>query len=661
MTTQTGGIKVRILGDDSDLENKLASSTKRLVKWGAAAAAAATTGVAVVTKHAIQSAKEIDNLSRLIGISSEEFRKQAFAARTAGIEQDKLADIYKDVNDKIGDFLQNQAGPLKDYFENIAPLVGQTADEFRGLAGPEALQKYVDGLEAANLSQEDMTFYMEAIASDATLLIPLLRNSGAEMARLSDDAERLGVALSETDTQNLVQAGRSVSELGALASSAANVFASELAPVITEVAENLQEQFLAAGSSTEETIREVARTVADVFAEMLEHSAVAVGFIENNSDIAKFGLLGYMLLGKKGALLGSVVGSMFEGVEKNLKQAGLKNSEALDPINIQIEKIHTAMDNLSAMADLSDFIGGGSGAGRDAIAEQYTVLQLNLSDLQAQLKEGTPAFEEYNEMFVKGEEASTSLSDAMLLVAASIREARAAQDEGPIMGVEPEEPDLGPMVDPGKDPILEAEQARLDALLDAYEQYGRARIGSGEDFSKTELEKAQEFADQMVKIDEARFGNQVRGASSFFGDLSSLMDTESRALFEIGKVAAISQATADGISAGVSSFKFGASIGGPLLGAAFAAASATATGVQIAALANTNFGSRGATAAPTPSVSIPDAGGAVAQGQQAETEQNSTIFVENIDDDSLLSGSMVRKLIEKINELHADGTKVVLT
>ena len=66
-------------------------------------------------------------------------------------------------------------------------------------------------------------------------------------------------------------------------------------------------------------------------------------------------------------------------------------------------------------------------------------------------------------------------------------------------------------------------------------------------------------------------------ASSIFGNLSSLMNTESRKMFEIGKAASIAGAIVDGIAAVQGAYKQGAKIGGPPLGAAFAASAAVAT------------------------------------------------------------------------------------
>ena len=146
---------------------------------------------------AMQYAQEIENLARLSGTGVERFQEMAFAANKFGVQQDKLADILKDTNDKLGDFFQTGAGPMADFFENIAPKVGVTADSFRKLSGPDALQLYVDSLQKAGLSQSEMTFYMEALASDSALLTPLLADNGAEMERLGGKARALGIVLDE--------------------------------------------------------------------------------------------------------------------------------------------------------------------------------------------------------------------------------------------------------------------------------------------------------------------------------------------------------------------------------------------------------------------------------------------------------------------------------
>jgi hypothetical protein len=191
------------LGFDAD-ESKVRSfdGAVRSLTIGLTAAVGAMTAAAGaglrLASFTANSAREIDNMARVANAGTTEFQRFAAAATQVGIEQGKLSDILKDVNDRVGDFNTTGGGPMADFFENIAPQIGITADAFRDLSGPEALQLYYNSLEQAGLSQQEMTFYLEAMASDATALIPLLANNGEALRRLGDDAELLGGILDES-------------------------------------------------------------------------------------------------------------------------------------------------------------------------------------------------------------------------------------------------------------------------------------------------------------------------------------------------------------------------------------------------------------------------------------------------------------------------------
>jgi hypothetical protein len=150
-----------------------------------------------------------------------------------------MADILKDVNDRIGDFIETEGGPMADFFENIAPKVGVTADEFERLSGPEALQLFVSSLEKANLSQADMTFYMEAMASDMTALLPLLKDGGAGMDELADRAERLGIVLDTDQTSAIKEMNGALSLVRATFDGIINQVTAHLAPIVKEIADDL--------------------------------------------------------------------------------------------------------------------------------------------------------------------------------------------------------------------------------------------------------------------------------------------------------------------------------------------------------------------------------------------------------------------------------------
>lgn len=186
-------------------------------------------------KESALATAQMGKLAQLSGASAEEFQGWAFAAKSVGIEQDKLGDIFKDVQDKVGDFLQTGGGTLADFFENIAPKVGVTAEQFRNLSGPEALGLYVSSLEKANLSQSEMVFYMESIANDATLLLPLLEGNAAGYLALRKEAEELGLVLSGQQVRKAEEFRDSLQTLGAVSEGAGRQISAELLPTLNEM------------------------------------------------------------------------------------------------------------------------------------------------------------------------------------------------------------------------------------------------------------------------------------------------------------------------------------------------------------------------------------------------------------------------------------------
>jgi hypothetical protein len=236
ITADTQGLKTGLndaVGETDRASKSMINSVKAI---GAAFAASLTVDMFKdMIVGAAAAGRQIDQLSRLSATSTANFQAQAYAAQQFGISNEKLADIFKDVQDKVGDFMQNGAGPLADFFKNIAPQVGVTADQFRNLGGPDALQLYVSSLEKANLSQNEMTFYLEAIASDSALLLPLLQNNGQAMKDLGDEAQRLGVILDSETIKANKEFAAELDRLDALSTALGRSIGSALIPYVNDL------------------------------------------------------------------------------------------------------------------------------------------------------------------------------------------------------------------------------------------------------------------------------------------------------------------------------------------------------------------------------------------------------------------------------------------
>lgn len=244
---------------------------------GAAIGAMAVVGagaLVIMVKSSLDAMDQMGKMSAVAGSSVDSFSRLTFAAQRHGVAAEKLSDIYKDVQDKVGDFLQTGGGGMADFFENIAPKVGVTADQFARLSGPEALQLYYTSLEKANLSQSELTFYLEAIASDSAKLIPLLKNGGAGFKGMADEADRLGVTLSESASKQAAHFKDTMAQLELQQTAFSNTVTTAVLPVLQAIADKMldsagnADKFSLAGTAVRtvlQTLTVLAAEVAFVF------------------------------------------------------------------------------------------------------------------------------------------------------------------------------------------------------------------------------------------------------------------------------------------------------------------------------------------------------------------------------------------------------------
>ncbi len=250
---------------------------------GTIAGGLATAGTAVLgwTRQLVDASAELEKFSRLSGTNEQVFQRMAAGAATVGIQQDKLADIFKDTQDKLGDFLQTGGGAMKDFFEQIAPRIGLTAKELQHLSGPEVLQRYYSALEQAGASQAEMVFYMEAIASDSSMLAPLLARNGEGFRKWGDEAQRLGAVL-DADTLKAMKEVKEQSNLIQLAfQGLKNEVAAELLPQFKELTAFL------ASDQTKSAFVSITKWVGDLAAQMANGAVLIVNFIDKANQLRK--------------------------------------------------------------------------------------------------------------------------------------------------------------------------------------------------------------------------------------------------------------------------------------------------------------------------------------------------------------------------------------
>lgn len=535
---------------------------------GSAAAIASLTAITVSTVNA---AAEISKLSTIAGSSSTEFQKFAAGAQLVGIEQDKLADILKDVTEKAGEFAATGGGGMKDFFEQIAPQVGVTADQFAALSGPQALGLYVDTLEKAGVSQQQMTFYMESLASDATALIPLLKDNGAAMKGFADEAERAGAILSEQTIAEANKLRAAMYLMDQATTGLKNQIGSALIPVLGDFADGLS------GVTVDGSL---AATVSEDLAGSLR----AVGKAAVGAVAAIH-------------IAGSALKDLYDLNEAS-KGGGSWWETYLPPVRIyrafeSMDEIkETFSDSVSGLDQLAQGYGeflnkldgqgnGGGGSTRlETLTELFKELQTTMAPgaLPAAITSTTKAIESQDEAVKEQNKALEAyqrlISDLRTdeeQLTDQMRERLAVLDA--MQGIEPDErmkvagriagaattdaPEFGGLDAAVGGPfgellkIDEAEeklQEWYDTQLEMLEQFRQDRADLAAVWDEEELALKQQHEDELARIEQARQMAQLASAESIFGDLAGLTKTFAgeqsglyKAMFAVQKAAAIAQ------------------------------------------------------------------------------------------------------------------------
>lgn len=197
----------------------LSANIKRSMALGLAGIAGTIAGafsIGAVTQFAgevMTTAGELKKYSTIAGESIEQMQYLAVGAGRAGVSLEQLGDISKDVLEKFGEVSTGE-GEMMDFFTNIAPKVGLTAEAFKNLSGPEVLQKYYNALEDTNQSQAETTRYMEQLVSDGSLLIPMLKNGGEGFKYWGEQAKSAGAIMSTEMVGKINKASENIRILG---------------------------------------------------------------------------------------------------------------------------------------------------------------------------------------------------------------------------------------------------------------------------------------------------------------------------------------------------------------------------------------------------------------------------------------------------------------
>lgn len=373
LIAKIGGFTGPIRDAERQTQTSFDKMRKHVNSYGSVAiagAAAVGAGVLAMANEYANAARELQTFASISNTTTQEFQKMAVGAETMGISSEKLADQLKDFNEKLGEFITIGSGGAVDFFEQIAIKTEGSAEgarklalEMQNLSGSQALQLYVDKLEEAGVTQQQMSFYLESMASDTTNLIPLLKDGGKGFEYWADAAERAGVIMDESAIAKAAELRVQMDLLNLQVEGAKNQFIQGLMPALVSIGDGMsnattETNLMAdAGETLGEVFKGVAAVGMGVYAvvKMLSNAIAGLAFdaitAKNNVDLAAQGgswadKLPGVKLGK--ALISGAVIS--KAPNSGVAMAAQDNAKVADDVANSINRIYSDAVNQSTAA-----------------------------------------------------------------------------------------------------------------------------------------------------------------------------------------------------------------------------------------------------------------------------------------------------------------------
>ncbi|HBX8389290.1 TPA: phage tail tape measure protein [Klebsiella pneumoniae] len=559
---------------------------------GAAAVAIGigTAGITLV-KNTSDHITATDRWAKSLKMSTQDLLSWQFAAEKAGLTGDNIADIFKDINDKVGDAVLNKSGEAAQALDTLglsAEKLAQQAPDKQLIAISEALQKIP--------SQAGKTNILESLGNDLSKMLPLFDNNNEKLKQFIQLSKDFGVAPPQEDIDNLVKVNQFFQDIESSARGLKIEIASGLAKVdlspIQHGLDDIREVFT--DPAVLSGLAKLVGGVAELVGWMGKLSSESANFISNLLEVPDRFKAGGWYEFEKNKRLAAIAGTLQSDmgvitkptsnsdllINNNLLpgQSNQKQPKKPDNAAKRIESAYKSIEQsyLRQIALVDQL------TGKTKDATEVEKLRFDLSsgrlvginkEQQIRLEGLATEIDKYNSLSKFRDLQEELLSPEEKLLKTTKERLKVLQDIQGIPGVSQDEvkkaakaitkdsfADMpkftgidsmfgGQLGELRKVDDAQKEQEKwYQNQLDLLEQNRQARSDLNEEWDARELELKRKHQDEMNRLDEARnqlmlssvvdgLGSMVEMTRTAFGEQSGIY----KAAFAVQKAAAIAQ------------------------------------------------------------------------------------------------------------------------
>lgn len=221
------------------------------------------------TSGIIDTIDVLAQLNRETGIAAEKFQSYGYAASVSGSSTEAVQSSFKELNKRLGEFVQTGGGPAKEIIEKLGISVRDAEGNVR--SADDVFLGLSDTLQG--LSRAEQANVLDKLGIDQSL-IQLVSLSSEEVGKLTDRARSLGIVTQE-QADNAAAFNDSLTTLKFGLSGIQNAVAVGFAPALTD----LTNRFIGFLEANQDLIRDGLTWMGEVLQSVM-------GFIERMAPVA---------------------------------------------------------------------------------------------------------------------------------------------------------------------------------------------------------------------------------------------------------------------------------------------------------------------------------------------------------------------------------------
>ena len=305
------------------------ASARRVAMLTAALAAAGTALAANLVRQGMQAVDEQAKLARQLDATIGGVRGLELAANDAGIETNTMRQAVERLNARLGE-AQRGTGTAAAALERL----GLSASQLAGMDVDERMATLADRMRDMGLSSSQVADELRQLGIRQGEITLLMQQGGDAIRAASREVDALGLNLSAIDAAQVEAANDAMNRIGLTAESVRAQIAVAVSPVIRALADEFHEAAIEAGGWGDQA-RDASVLAIQWIGRVIDVIGQGISAIENNPLIGQLGLVGFALFGRRGLAAGALIG----GVAELFRAAQSSASDSLGQIESELSSV----------------------------------------------------------------------------------------------------------------------------------------------------------------------------------------------------------------------------------------------------------------------------------------------------------------------------------